>query len=50
MSLTEQEIEKLKNTTVVQLAMQLEEGLLHMKSIDEEMSVLEFISNYLHEF
>jgi hypothetical protein len=41
--------EKLKNTTILQLAQQLEHGLIHSGLLDEQMSVLEFIKHYLHD-
>ena len=44
---TEKEIEKLKNITILQMAQQLEDGLIHSGILDENMSVLEFIKHYL---
>lgn len=49
MILTEKDLEKMKNVTILDMAQQLEEGLLHMQILDEKMSVLEFIKNYLSE-
>lgn len=49
MNLTEKELERLKNMTVIELAQRLEEGLDHMCILDEKMSVLEFIKHYLDE-
>lgn len=43
----QKEIEKLKNTTISQMAQQLEDGLIHSGTLDEKMSVLEFIKHYL---
>ncbi|WP_299831500.1 hypothetical protein [uncultured Metabacillus sp.] len=48
-NLTKEDIENLENTTVFQLAQQLEDGLLHSCNLDEEMTVLEFIKYYLHK-
>lgn len=45
--LTEKEIEKLKNITILQLVMQLEDGLIYSCTLNEEMSVLEFIKHYI---
>lgn len=42
----QKEIEKLKNTTISQMAQQLEDGLIHSGTLDEKMSVFEFIKNY----
>lgn len=48
MSLTEEEIQKMQNTTVMQLAQQLEDGLVHGGWLHEETSVLEFIKHFLN--
>ena len=45
---TEQDVELLKNTTVEELAMQLENGLLHAGTLPDDVSVLEFIKHYMH--
>ncbi|WP_425203715.1 hypothetical protein [Priestia megaterium] len=47
MQLTKEELEKMNDTPIWKMAQQLEEGLIHMSSLDEEMSVLEFVKNYL---
>ena len=41
---------KLSNITVLQLAQLLEDGLLNACWLDENMSVLEFITEYLNYF
>lgn len=48
MNLTKEELEKLSNTTLAELANQLDDGLIHMGILDENMSVLEFVKNYMH--
>jgi len=47
MELAKEELEKMSNITIVQMANQLDEGLIHMSALDENMSVLEFVKNYL---
>lgn len=49
LNITDKDIEKMKNVTILEMAQQLEEGLVHMCSLDEKMSVLEFIKYYLVE-
>lgn len=46
---TKEEIENLENTTILQLAMQLEDGLVHLDNLNPDMSVLEFIKYYLNK-
>jgi hypothetical protein len=43
MNLTDKEIEILKNLTVLQLAMHLEDGLVNSCLLDENMNVYDFI-------
>jgi hypothetical protein len=45
--LTNNEIELLKNITVLQLAQMLEDGLLNAGWLDENISVHKFIKEYL---
>lgn len=45
--LNEEDISKLSNTTILQVAMQLEDALVHSCDLDENMSALEFIKYYL---
>jgi len=47
MSLTKEELGKLSNVTIAQMANQLDDGLIHMCTLDENMSVLEFVKYYL---
>ena len=47
MNLTEEEMKKLENITVVELAQRLEDGLLHGGWLHEETNVLEFIKNFV---
>lgn len=47
MMLTNNEIELIKNTTVLQLAQILEDGLLNSGWLNEEMSVFEFLKDCL---
>jgi hypothetical protein len=47
--LSEQDIEKLKNTTIHELAAELESGILHSGMLDENMSVWRFIKYYMGE-
>ncbi|WP_310877026.1 hypothetical protein [Priestia megaterium] len=48
MNLTKEEIEKMNNTPLWKMANQLDDGLIHMGTLDENMSVLEFVKHYLH--
>ncbi|MEM4994867.1 hypothetical protein WKH56_20095 [Priestia sp. SB1] len=47
MNLTKEELEKLNNTTLAELVNQLDDGLIHMGTLDENMLVLEFVKNYM---
>jgi hypothetical protein len=49
LQITDEDIEKMKNVTILEMAQQLEDGLINMYSLDENMSVLEFIKYYLAE-
>lgn len=42
-------IDKLKNTTILELAQQLEDVLIISKKLPQNMSTYEFIKNYLNE-
>ncbi|WP_181170450.1 hypothetical protein [Priestia megaterium] len=48
MTLTKEEIEKMNNTPLWKMANQLDDGLIHMGTLDENMSVLEFVKYYLY--
>ncbi|MCM3109892.1 hypothetical protein [Lederbergia lenta] len=41
------DVEKLESVTVLQLAQQLQDGLIHGYWLHEDTSVLEFIKNYI---
>lgn len=49
MELTAKDIEKMKNTPIYQVALQLEDGLINMGLLPEDMSLLEFVKHYLNE-
>jgi hypothetical protein len=46
-NLTNEELEKLDKMTITQLANILDDGLLHSGTLNESLSVLEFIKHYL---
>jgi len=48
--MTNDEIEKLKNTTVLQFAQLLEDGLIHGAWLNENTSVLEFIKTFFNDW
>lgn len=47
MSLSEKDIELLQNTTILELAMRLEDDLVHSCRLDGNITVYEYIKKYL---